>query len=136
MNWTSLQIILEQYESIAHESMAVLTDTPESIVGKPWDFAHYIHTFRVEENGLFLEVDTYKNRISGRLNGLASVGVQPHPWGCALILKGQLHWKGTCTSKLTGLIKLVAEILPFLSTEKTLNYEKKMEQLTLILPCS
>lgn len=127
---------LRDYVPRIHNSMAMLVETPESVSGKPWDFSHYVLVFRVEETGLFLKVDTSNDCLSGNIYGLTGVRTQPHPWGSALILVGPLLWVGTRIQRVTGLTKMAADILPFLDTERILDYNVEWRQITLILPCS
>lgn len=128
--------LLERWRPRAHDSMAVLGDTPESVVGKPWDRADYIRIFRVEEGRVFLEVDTSERRMSGVLHGLTGARAQAHPWGSALVLQGPLRWVGTQTIKATGLAKLAAGLVPSLGAAQTRAYDAEWSQITLVLPCA
>ena len=136
MNQSHFWTLLKHYESQANNTMAMLADKPESIVGKPWDAAHYIRCFRVEDEGIFLDVDTPDWRTCGRLKGLTDANAHPHHWGTALILRGPIQWVGTRTPKAKGLIQMVAQIAPFLNKPQTLDYKEDFAQMTLVLPCS
>ena len=120
---------------MAHDTMAVLGETPDAAKGKPWDYADYVRVFRVEGQRVFLEVDGQDRRTSGYIEGLRAVHAQAHPWGTALVLEGPLRWVGTRTQGPTGLVKMAAERLPSLGQPKRQPYDAEWPQIILVLPC-
>ena len=133
---SSLHLLLERYAELAHDSMGVLSDSPDGPLGKPWDFSHCIRAFRVDEERVFLEIDTNTERIAGALEGLTGASAHAHPWGTALVLQGPLRWVGTRAVKPRGLTKLLSDILPSFGSWRQTMYDKEWQQIVLILPCS
>jgi hypothetical protein len=127
---------LERWAPLAHDTMAVLDETPEAVRGKPWDYADYVRVSRLDGQELFLEVEGQDRRTSGHIKGLVGVHAQAHPWGTALVLQGPLRWVGTRTLGPRGLVKLAAELLPALGQPTSETYDAQWPQIVLVLPCA
>lgn len=130
-------VLLQRWVPVAHDSMAVVGQEPGIARGKPWDYADYVCAFRLDGEGIFLEVENVgcTMRTAGLLKGVTGVDAEAHPWGTALRLEGPLRWVGTRTQRATGLVKMAAGILPSLGRPKTEKYDVGWPQINLILPC-
>ena len=125
---------LKAWEAVANDTMAVLAETPGSVIGRPWDNAHYLHEFRVEGSTIYLKAAVSNRCISGCLIGLTDISVVGHPWGTALILHGPVRWVGTQIIQPRGLLRMISRYLPFLGAPKQSPYDGEWPQMTLVLP--
>jgi hypothetical protein len=131
-------VLLERWVPVAHDSQAVLGEEPDCAKGKPWDNPGHVCAFRLDGEGIFLEVQLNVNgdlRIAGLLKGVTGVHAEAHPWGSALCLDGPIRWVGTRTQKRMRLLFLLAGIKPALGQARTEKYDLVWPQLTLVLPC-
>ena len=131
---TAIRQRLVAWEVVANDTVAVLAETPDSVSGKPWDNSDYIHTFRVEKHGLYLDVSVSNRRITGEITGLNRVSTVKHPWGAALILHGPVRWTGTQIIQPRGLMRMFSRCLPFIGEPKKAAYVGELPQLVLVLP--
>ena len=132
-------VLLERWVPVANDSQAVLGEEPDCAKGKPWDNPDYVCAFRLDGEGIFLEVQLNVNgylRIAGLLKGVTGVHAEAHPWGSALCLDGPIRWVGTRTRRRMRLLFLLAGIKPALGQAKTEKYDPVWPQLTLVLPCT
>ena len=130
-------VLLERWVPVAHDSQAVLGEEPDCAKGKPWDNPGHVCAFRLDGEGIFLEVQLNVNgdlRIAGLLKGVTGVHAEAHPWGSALCLDGPIRWVGTRTQKRMRLLFLLAGIKPALGQARTEKYDLVWPQLTLVLP--
>jgi hypothetical protein len=134
MHMTLIRQHLTGWEVVANETVAVLAETPDSVDGKPWDNADYIHDFRVENHGVYLDASVSNRRISGDLTGLTGVSTVKHPWGAALILHGPVRWAGTQIIQPRGLVRMISRYLPFIGASQKVAYECEWPQMVLVLP--
>jgi len=136
-------VVLERWAPVAHDSMAVVGEEPDCAKGKPWDKPDYVCAFRLDGEGIFLEVSlnvghniTGGLRIAGLLKGVTGVHAEAHHWGSALRLDGPIRWVGTRTKPRIRLLFGLAGITPALGQAKTEKYDVIWPQITLILPCT
>ena len=88
-------VLLERWVPVAHDSQAVVGEEPNCAKGKPWDNPGHVCAFRLDGEGIFLEVQLNVNgylRIAGLLKGVTGVHAEAHPWGSALCLDGPIRW--------------------------------------------